>query len=100
MVDQPAQRLEEGRQALHFVQYHQPVLPGTQILLDVAELAAVFGRFQVEVHAIGLRQPKSQRGFANLARPKKYDSWRINQCLLDFGGDKSAKCIAIMEYRC
>jgi len=67
LVDQSAQRFKLGGQALHFIQDNEPVQAGPQVLLDVAELVAVFRRLQIKVAPIGLRDVESQRGFTHLA---------------------------------
>ena len=52
---------------LHFIQHDESVPAGPQVLLDVAELVAVFRRLQIKVAPIGLRDVESERGFTHLA---------------------------------
>jgi len=74
LVDQSAQRLRQGGQALHFIQDNEPVQAGPQVLLDVAELVAVLRTLQIKVAPIGLRDVESQRGFTHLAWTQKHHS--------------------------
>jgi len=59
---------------LHFIQHDESVQAGPQpqVLLDVAELVAVFRRLQIKVAPIGLRDVESERGFTHLARTQKH----------------------------
>jgi hypothetical protein len=88
---QSAQRLKQGGHALHFIQDNEPVQAGPQVLLDVAELVAVFRRLQIKVAPIGQRNVKGQRGFTHLAWTQKHHSGRPQQRVLEFFAFEACK---------